>query len=179
VISSYQPYPHAVKVSNSRAIRFRNFHCYSNSKVSFDAAVFDETHGARGQAARVRLAHALRLRAGPGAGSPSTMLEAGATVRKLAGGFFNISGGAVDPAGDFYFVDARWQRIHRWSESARRVSTVRDAPLEPVNLAFDRAGNLMVVSYAGAGTVYASRLGSPLDPTGNPRACRRRTAGPG
>jgi hypothetical protein len=38
---------------------------------------------------------------------------------------------------------------------------VRDNPLDPVNLAFDRAGNLMVVSYAGAGVVYAFKPGSP------------------
>ena len=45
VISSYQPFPYAIKVSNSKNIRFRNIHCYSNSKVAFDAAVFDQTHG--------------------------------------------------------------------------------------------------------------------------------------
>jgi sugar lactone lactonase YvrE len=163
VISSYQPYPRAVKVSNSRAIRFRNFHCYSNSKVSFDAAVFDETHGVEVRQREFAWLTLSGSAPAPAPGSSSTVLEAGATVRKLAGGFFNISGGAVDPAGDFYFVDARWQRIHRWSESARRISTVRDAPLEPVNLAFDKAGNLMVVSYAGAGTVYAFKPGSPLD----------------
>jgi len=90
------------------------------------------------------------------------LVEPGAKLQKLAGGFFNISGGAVDPAGDFYFVDARWQRIHKWSEATRQASTVRDEPLDPVNLAFDRAGNLMVVSYAGNGTVYALKPGSSL-----------------
>ena len=44
VISSYQPFPWAVKVSNSRDIHLRNFHCDSNSKASFDAAVYDQTH---------------------------------------------------------------------------------------------------------------------------------------
>jgi len=163
VISSYQPYPHAVRVANSTNIRFRNFHCYSNSKVSFDAAVSDETHGAE---LRQREFAWLTLSGAAPAATPrrpSPVLEAGATVRKLADGFFNISGGAVDPAGDFYFVDARWQRIYRWSESTRRVSTVRDAPLDPVNLAFDKAGNLMVVSYAGSGTVYTFKPGSPID----------------
>ena len=53
------------------------------------------------------------------------------------------------PAGDFYFVDARWQRIHRWSAKERRLTTVADAPLSPVNLAFDAAGNLLVVSLRG------------------------------
>jgi sugar lactone lactonase YvrE len=61
----------------------------------------------------------------------------------------------VDHAGDFYFVDAHWQRIYRWSAATRQLSTERDNPLDPVNLAFDKAGNLMVVSYAGAGTVYS------------------------
>ena len=44
VISSFQPFPCAVQVANSRDIRFRNFHCFSNSKVSFDAALYDTTH---------------------------------------------------------------------------------------------------------------------------------------
>jgi sugar lactone lactonase YvrE len=88
------------------------------------------------------------------------VLEPGAAVERLAGGFHNISGGAVDPAGDFYFVDARWQRIHRWSAAARRLATIADAPLSPVNLAFDTAGNLLVVSYAGDGTVYVLKEGA-------------------
>jgi hypothetical protein len=163
VISSYQPFPWAVKISNSKDIRFRNFHCYSNSKASFDAAVYDQTHGVeirQREFAWLTMSGDAPLRA---ARRPSPVLEAGATVRKLAGGFFNISGGAVDAAGDFYFVDARWQRIYRWADRARQLSTLRDVPLDPVNLAFDKAGNLMVVSYAGTGTVYAFRPGSALD----------------
>jgi sugar lactone lactonase YvrE len=59
-------------------------------------------------------------------------------------------------------VDARWQRIHRWSAATRQLTTVHDAPLDPINLAFDKAGNLMVVSYAGTGTVYTFKPGAPL-----------------
>ena len=32
------------------------------------------------------------------------------------------------PAGDFYFVDARWQRIHRWSATERRLDDRRRRP---------------------------------------------------
>ena len=152
-----------MKVTDSKNIRFRNFHCYSNSKVAFDVAVFDQTHNAE---LRQREFAWLTLSGTPPprkAARPSAVLEAGARVQKLAGGFFNISGGAVDPAGDFYFVDARWQRIHRWSAATRQLSTVRDAPLDPVNLAFDKAGNLMVVSYAASGVIYAFKPGSPMD----------------
>ena len=155
VISSFQPFPWAVKVSNSQDIHFRNLHCDSNSKVSFDSAVYDQTHDIEirqrdfawldisGQAPR------------PKAAVPSPVVARGAKVQKLAGGFLNISGGAVGPRGDFYFVDAHWQRIYEWNPSSRQLSTVSDYPLEPVNLAVDQAGNLMVISYAGRGVVYA------------------------
>jgi sugar lactone lactonase YvrE len=160
VISTFQPFPYAVKVSNSRDIRFRNIHCYSNSKVSFDNTVYDQTHDAflrqREFAWLTISGSAPAARAKPA----SPVLAAGAKVEKLAGGFYNISGGAADPAGDFYFVDAHWQRIYRWSAETRQVSTVRDNPLDPINLAFDKAGNLMVVSYAGAGMVYTFKPGS-------------------
>jgi sugar lactone lactonase YvrE len=161
VISSYQPFPYAVKVSESKNIRFRNLHCYSNSKVVFDAAIFDQTHGM--EIRQLEFAW-LTLSGAPPTPAPkrfSPVLEAGAKVQKLAGGFFNISGGAVDPAGDFYFVDSHWQRIYRWDAATRQLSTVLDAPLDPVNLAFDKSGNLMVVSYAGNGTIFAFNPRAP------------------
>jgi hypothetical protein len=167
VISSFQPFPRAVKVSNSRDIRFRNFHCDSNSKASFDSAVYDQNHDVElrqhefawldlsGQAPR------------PKPVKPSPVAARSAKLKKLAGGFFNISGGAVGPHGDFYFVDAHWQRIYRWNPLSRQLSIVNDYPLEPVNLAVDRAENLMVISYAGDGVVYAltsTGQAMPLEP---------------
>jgi sugar lactone lactonase YvrE len=155
VISTYQPFPWAIKISNSKNIRFRNVHCWSNSKVSFDSALFDQTHNVE---IRQREFAWLDVSGDAPKAHPksaSTVVAPGAKVEKLAGGFFNVSGGAVSPAGDFYFVDAHWQRIYRWAADTRQLSTVRDDAIDPVNLAFDRAGNLMVVSYEGKGTVYA------------------------
>jgi sugar lactone lactonase YvrE len=157
VISMFQPFPWAVKVTNSRDIRFRNFHCYSNSKVSFDAAVFDPTHGLELRQREFAWLTLSGNRPRPAAKPVSTILAKDAKVEKLAGEFDNISGGAVAPNGDFYFVDARWQRIYVWSSATRQLATVRDGPLDPVNLAFDRAGNLMVVSSSGDGTIYSFR----------------------
>jgi hypothetical protein len=161
VISSFQPFPWAIKISNSKNIRFRNVHCYSNSKVSFDAAVYDQTHNVeiRQREFAWLTVSGIAPQARPKPASP--VLAAAAKVEKLAGGFYNVSGGAVDPTGDFYFVDAHWQRIYRWSAATRQLSTVSDNPLDPINLAFDRAGNLMVTSYSGNGTVYAFKPGSP------------------
>jgi len=164
VISSFQPFPWAVKVSHSRDIRFRNFHCDSNSKVSFDSAVYDQTHDVE---LRQHEFAGLDLSGQAPRPEPVKSLPAaarGAKLEKLAGGFFNISGGAIGPCGDFYFVDAHWQRIYRWDSSSRQLSIVSDYPLEPVNLAVDRAGNLMVISYAGDGVVYALTPGGQVIP---------------
>ena len=160
VVSSYQPFPYAITVTDSKNIRFRNVHCYSDSKASFDSAVFDETHGVEVRQREFAWLTVSGNAPRAGAPQPSTVLAPGAEVEKLAGGFFNISGGAVDGKGDFYFVDAKWQRIYRWSTAERRLSVVRDNPLDPVQLAFDKAGDLMVVSYAGDGVVYSFKPGS-------------------
>ncbi len=166
VISSFQPFPWAVKISNSRDIRFRNLHCYSNSKVSFDSAVYDQ--GANTQLRQREFAWLdFSSRPSPGGPTPrSSVLARGAGVEKLAGGFFNVSGGAAGPQNDFYFVDAHWNRVYRWDHSSRRLSTVSDFPLEPVNLAVDKAGHVLVVSYSGKGVVYTLQSESmmPLKP---------------
>ena len=159
VISSFQPFPWAVKVSNSRDLRFRNLHCYSNSKVSFDSAVFDQTRNVQ---LRQREFAWLDVSGGQPkrhAAPRSSVLARGAKVEKLAGGFFNISGGVAGPKGEFYFVDAHWNRIHRWDSASRRLSTVGEFPFQPVNLAIDQAGSLLAVAYAGKGELYALQPG--------------------
>src|ERR1035441_9895696 len=95
---------------------------------------------------------------------PSSVLEPGAAMQKLTSGFYNISGAAVDASGQLYFVDSHPQRIYRWSPETKDLRIVRDNPLEPVNLAFDKAGNLIVVSSGGKGmTVYSFRPDGPED----------------
>jgi hypothetical protein len=161
VVSSDQPFRHAIQVTNSQNIRFRNVHCYSDSKVSFDNAVYDQTHNLEvrqrefawltisGAAPQVRPK------------DPSPVLAQGAKLERVATGFFNISGGAVDSSGDLYFVDAKRQTIYRWAAATRQLSKVRDNPLDPVQLVFDKADDLMVISYAGKGTVYSFKPGLP------------------
>jgi len=157
VVSCFVPFPHAAKVGDSRDIRFRNLHCYSNSKVSFDSTIFDATANVEVRDSEFALLDIAggSLPARPQSGS--TVLADGANVEKLAEGFLNIAGAAVDSKGDVYFADARENRIYRWSPENRRVERVRDIPQQPVQLAFDKAGNLLVVSYVGNGTVLAFR----------------------
>ena len=156
VVSTYQPFPYAARITDSSNIRFRNFHCYSDSKASFDNALYDETHHIE---IRAREFAWLNISGhAPAEGKrkkPSAVLEPGAIVLKRADGFFSISGGAIGPSGDPYFVEARSNTIYRWNEVAQHLTKVRENPLQPVNLAFDRSGDLLVVSYAGKDTVYS------------------------
>ena len=157
VVSCFVPFPYATKVSESRDIRFRNVHCYSNSKVSFDSTVFDATAKAEIRDPEFALldisGDALPSRPPSG----STVIADGAKVEKLADGFLNIAGAAVDTRGNVYFADARENRIYRWSQERGRAEPVRDIPQQPVQLAFDKAGNLLVVAYTGNGTVLTFR----------------------
>jgi hypothetical protein len=162
VISSFQPFPWAVKVSNSHDVRFRNLHCFSNSKVSFDDAIYDQTHRVE---IRQREFACLDLSGRPPKPRPpghSAVLASGAKVEKLVGGFFNISSGAAGPKGDLYFIDAHWQRIYRWDPLSRQISTISDAPLDPVNLAVDQSGHLVVFSYSGNAVVYTVQPGHDI-----------------
>jgi sugar lactone lactonase YvrE len=157
VVSSYQPFPDAITVSDSRGIHFRNVHIDSDSKAAFDNSVVDATHHAE---VRAHEFASLDVPGRPAAASKPAgagVPEPGSRVKQLASGFFNISGAAVDPSGRLYFVDAHWQRIYRWAPETSEAIIVRDTPLDPVNLAFDRAGDLLVVSYQGNGTIYSFR----------------------
>ncbi len=164
VISAYQPFPYAIRIQDSEDVRFRNVHGYSNSKVAFDASIFMETsrdQTGRDQSSGVALRDREFAYVDISDAPRHLQAKRPSRVEKLADGFFNISGSAAAPNGDFYFVDAHQQTIYRWSVTAHEVSVVRSSPLEPVNLAFDRAGNLLVVSYRGNGTVYTFNPASP------------------
>jgi len=85
----------------------------------------------------------------------------GAKVERLEDGFYSISGAAVDAKGKLYFVDKHQQRIYGWSRE-EGLSVERDNPTDPVNLAFDKSGNLLVLSSLGTeGTLYTFKPGSP------------------
>lgn len=153
VISSYQPFAYAVRVTASNDVRFRNFHCWTNSRADFDNAIVDA--GNRIELRQREFAQldvpalAGQRLATRSHGTESVVLEAGSKVEKLTGGFYRLAGGTVDPAGRFYAVDARHQRIYRWTERSPLPELIGDQPLEPRNLATDKAGNLIVVSYSG------------------------------
>ena len=180
VTRSRAPFPAAVRLYRSEDIHFRNLHVNGESgyatcdpngcgtflrvtKFPYENSIEDVTHHLT---TREREFAVLDVPAAPPAPAPadaSAVLEPGSKVRKLEDGFFSISGAAVDASGKLYFVDHGEQRIYGWSAD-EGLTIERDNPLDPVNLAFDKAGNLLVLSSSGPeGTVYSFRPGSPKD----------------
>ncbi|HUP03173.1 MAG TPA: glycosyl hydrolase family 28-related protein [Bryobacteraceae bacterium] len=177
VTRSRAPFPTAVRLYHSADIHFRNVHvnaesgfatCDQNgcatylriSKFPDEDAIEDMTHHL---STREHEFAALDIPAAPAQPPPAAspaVLEPGARVRKLEDGFFSISGAAVDGAGKLYFVDRHEQRIYGWS-AGEGLTVERDNPLGPVNLAFDKAGDLLALSFQGS--VYTFRPGSPKD----------------
>jgi Pectate lyase superfamily protein/SMP-30/Gluconolactonase/LRE-like region len=177
VTRSRAPFPAAVRLYNSSEIHFRNVHVNAESgygvcdesgcgtflrlsKFPYENSIQDVTHHLE---IREREFAVLDIPATPPIPTPSNasaILAPGARLEKLEDGFFSISGAAVDARGKLYFVDRREQRIYGWSK-AEGLTIERDNPLDPVNLAFDKAGNLLVVSSSGPeSTVYSFTPGS-------------------
>ena len=160
VIASYNPFPYAVLVAHSTDIHFFNLHVNSNSKVPFDNSVYDQTLRLDERAYELAVLNISGQRPSNQAAPPSAVLAGSSMVHRLKGGFFSLSGAAVDPQGRLYFIDTHWQRVYRWDPASNAIQLVGSQSLKPTQLAFDRSGDLIVVSYEGAGTVYSFRSDS-------------------
>lgn len=179
VTRTHAPFPAAVRVTNSTGIRFRNVHVKSESgypvcdengcgtflragKFAYENSIQDVT---RGREVREREFAFMDLPSA--AGAPESPKDASAVadgaVEKVEGGFYAISGAAAGADGTLYFVDRHQHRIFSWSK-ARGLEVIRHDPFDPVNLAVDRSGHVLVQSSAGRdGTVYSFTPGGPTD----------------
>jgi sugar lactone lactonase YvrE len=180
VTRSRAPFPAAVRIYNSSEIHFRNVHvnaeagypvCDNNgcgtflriSKFPYENSIQDVTHHLEVREREFVVLDIPGNPLQPAAPDASAILAPGTAVKKLEEGFFSISGAAVDAAGKLYFVDHHNQRIYSRSEK-EGLAVERDNPLDPVNLAFDKSGNLLVLSSAGPeGTVYTFKPGSSVE----------------
>jgi len=177
VTRSPKPAATAARIQNSTDIRFRNVHvnaesgysiCDENgcapylraSKFPFENAITDVT---RGWQVREREFAVLDIKGSmPMAPAPAPLPGSGA-VEKLADGFYSISGAATAPDGTLYFVEHRFNRIYRWTRT-KGLEIVRDNPLDPVNLAIDKSGNVMALSPQGPEvTVYSFKPDEPSE----------------
>jgi hypothetical protein len=180
VTRSRAPFSAAVRLYHAADIHFRNVHvnaesglatCDNNgcgtflraSKFPYENAIEDLTHHLQVREREFAVLDIPAEPPAPAAADASAVLAPGAELQTLEDGFYSISGAAVDAAGKLFFVDLHQQRIFGWS-ATEGLTIERDNPLDPVNLAFDKAGNLLVLSSDGQeATVYSFRPQSRAD----------------
>lgn len=130
------PFPYAIRTMNSSGLVFRGLRTWSWTKFLFDNTLTDITSGRNIRAREIALLNINKPLRNP------ENIE----VEKLADGFDFIDGAAVDPEGNIYFTDSRWNRIYCWDVKEECLNTICELPVFPVSLAFDTQGNLLVVS---------------------------------
>ena len=183
VTRTWHPAAMAVKLYNSHDIRFRNVHvngesgyatCDDNgcatflraSKFPFENAIRDRTHKLDVREREFARLDVPATPSRPAEPERPAFLPASSRVEKLEGGFFSISGAAVDAQGKLYFVEHHFQRIYSWN-AGEGLQVVRDTPTDPVNLAVAKSGDIMVLSSLGPeASVYSF---SPEDRDGSLR----------
>jgi Pectate lyase superfamily protein/SMP-30/Gluconolactonase/LRE-like region len=179
VTRSHMPALAAVRLTNSSDVHFRNVHVNAESgygicdevgcgtflrvsKFPYENSILDVTHHREIREREFAVMDVPSSVAGAPAGSVSASVVEDA-VEPLETGFYAISGATAAPDGTLYFVDRHQQRIFSWSK-ARGLEVVRHDALDPVNLAVDRSGSLLVQSSNGHdGTVYSFRPGTGAD----------------
>jgi len=138
VTRSMRPFPYAIRIEDSRDIRFRNVHVDANSsagyclpsgecrqivrasKFSYGTCIFDPGLSEEVRDREFAFLNYMGVRAAPKPRRTTSVLAPAAKVEKLAGGFYHLGGGTADEGGRLYFVDARWHRIYRWSPESRQ-----------------------------------------------------------
>jgi pectate lyase-like protein/SMP-30/gluconolaconase/LRE-like protein len=178
VTRSHAPAPAAVRVYGSSDIRFRNLRTNAESgygvcdddgcgtflrasKFPYDNAVLDATQRLEVRERAFAVLDVTTEPVRPRPADASAVLAPGAAVEKVESGFYGIAGATVDASGTLYFVDHHQHRIFSWSH-AEGLNVVRHDPLDPVNLAVDGSGRLLVQSSGGPiGTVYSFDPRSP------------------
>lgn len=156
VVSSFQPFPETIHVSGSHNIRFRNLHIYSDSKAVFDNSVIDDDSHTQNRELEIAALTLPAHDAPSHAPAPHTI-----EAKRLATGFFNASSAALAPDGRLYFVDPMKQHIYRYTPATSRVELISNSPIQPANILVDKAGDLLIVSYIGDGTVYSTKPNAP------------------
>jgi len=169
VTRSIKPAPTAVRLINSSDIRFRNLHVNAESGLAFcdargcgtylraskypyENAITDVTSGLQMREREFAVLDVPGTVPPPPASTPA--------VETLHQGFYSIAGAAVDAKGKLYFVDRKTQTIYGWSKE-EGLTIERDDALDPVNLAIDKSGDLIVLSSESPrATVYSFKPGS-------------------
>ena len=146
------PKTHAAIVSASDDIDFQNVKVFSQTRLAFDNAVFEESSGVV-----VRPHFFTRFIVKQGLKAPAALhlpkvFAKQATLERLATGFSNASSLAASDSGELFFTDAANRKIYRWNAISNCAEVLAVIPGQPQALGFVPPSNLLAI--ANERTVY-------------------------
>ena len=153
VSRSILPTTYGVIVSNSDNIKFENMKVFSQTRLAFDTAVFDQDNGVT---AREQFFTTFVVNKGMKSPEPlplsEKLFERGAKLEKLATGYNNATGLTTDPRGLLFYADDSNRRIYRWNEAGREAQLVAETPqqCQPMVMAYVEPSTLLIVARESA-----------------------------
>jgi len=160
------PKTYAIITRRSDDVAFENAKVFSQTRLAFDNAVYNEANGAF---VRSRFFTHFMVNAGskPRApSSPPASLFGSARLQQLASGFSNASGLTVDDGGNAFFTDAIRGKIFRWDGARRTAEVLAEIKGQPQVLGFVAPATLLAIANERA--VY--RLSSTMPGAAEPVA---------
>ncbi len=141
------PKTYAIVVRRSDDIAFENMKVFSQTRLAFDNAVYNEANGAF---VRSHFFTRFTVNAGSrprGASSPpASIFGDGTTLKQLKSGFSNASGLTVDEAGTAFFTDAAKGKIYRWNGATRTAEVLAEIRGQPQVLGFVAPATLLAIA---------------------------------
>jgi hypothetical protein len=146
VSRNVHPKTHAVIVSGSDGIEFQNVKVFSQTRMAFDNAVFDESSGVT-----VRPQFFTKFTVSQGMKAPAALklpsvFAKGATLDRLATNFSNASGLTASDTGEVFFTDAANKKIYRWNASAKQAQLLAEISGQPQVLGFVAPSTLLAIA---------------------------------
>ncbi|MBW8869169.1 MAG: SMP-30/gluconolactonase/LRE family protein [Acidobacteriales bacterium] len=141
------PKTNAIITRRSDRIIFENVKVFSQTRLAFDNAVFDES-----SSASVRphffTSFTVNQETKPPAlmSPPAAVFAKRAKLKQLASGFSNASGLTVGDAGTVFFTDAVKGKVYRWNDSTRNAEMLAEIPGQPQVLGFVPPSSILAIT---------------------------------
>jgi len=152
VFAMSAPFPTGISISNSRDLRFFGIRTYGQSPFNFDHSIMDKSSEFAVPDREISLVDI----SGKPKNDPQGAKPAVTSLEKIADGFYCADHAVVDSNGNAYFVDLHQNKVFQFAPDTRKVTALRDDPIQPFALAIDRSDNLIILSRLGK--VYALSL---------------------
>jgi hypothetical protein len=169
------PKTYAILVRRSDDIAFDNMKVFSQTRLAFDNAVYNEANGAFVRP-HFFTRFAVNARAKERSDLPPPASLFSGTLQLLETGFSNASGLTVDDQGTPFFTDAAKGKIYRWDAAKRSAELLAEINGQPQVLAFVAPATLLAIANERAVYRLSSTSPGPAEPVAETAEALPRTS---